>query len=80
MASSAPAASAAAARPLLALTRAESTRIGSGCELMISSMAVSPSMPGSSRSMITRSGLMLGRAAMAALAVAQTAATVISPP
>ncbi len=46
---------------------------------MISSTARSPSMPGSSRSMVTRSGLARGRAAIASKAVPQTAVTEMSP-
>src|ERR1022692_4486551 len=46
---------------------------------MISSTALSPSIPGSSRSIVSRSGVRRGSAASASSAVVATASTLISP-
>ncbi len=80
IASSAPAASAAAALAERGPTCAESTRIGVGSVAMICSTASSPDIPGSSRSIVTRSGVSRRRAAIASSAVGKTPTTSISSP
>ena len=65
-------------RPVSAADEAtEMTRIGTGCALMICSTASTPLIPGSSMSIVTRSGSTPGGAAIAASAVAQTDTTSI---
>ncbi len=77
-ASTAPAPSAAAAFSPSGPTWLDSTTTGTGVLLMISSTAIRPSMPGSSRSMVTRSGRCAGSVASASSAVEQTPITVMS--
>ena len=77
-ASSAPAASAWSAVCERRSTCPESTRIGTGKTLMICSIASTPDMPGSSRSIVTRSGFSVGRRAIACSAVSHTPTTSIS--
>ena len=78
-ASSAPAASAAAALWLAGPTCDDSTMIGIGRVPMMISTAVSPSMPGSSMSIVMRSGRSLRMAASASSALLQTLITLMSP-
>ena len=78
-ASSAPAASAAAALSLLWPTYDDSTMIGMGRVPMMISTAVRPSMPGSSMSIVMRSGRSLRIAASASSALPQTLITLMSP-
>ena len=56
------------------------TRIGTGCALMICSIAVPPEIPGSSRSIVTRCGLSSSceSRAIASSALEQTPTTSIS--